>query len=402
MNNKLSYCFWFLPIVAVSSLGLDIFIPGLPQISDTFGTSPDSTQLLISIYVFALSIGQLIFGLLIDKYGCQKAFILGVVLFTAANVAIVYSDSYTTLLASRFIQGLGGGAIAVSIFSSVPKNFNKDLIGKVFSVFSSVLSIVPVLAPILGGFLTATYSWTACFTFLTAYMIFCMILNCFKPLPSRDSVSSETTNIGFQFYLTLLRTKSFVVGCTACSLGFSTQLVFFSSSPIVIIKQFQIDTEYFGFLFAVNAFSITLGSLLVVKLIGKYSEEIIIKAGAILLIVAGVSFYLNYFTADTNVWYFIMPSCFGSFGFALLMSAGTTLALSEFAHQSGRASSINGALPLIMASIFSWLVMSLWDERWMTIATFYCLCGFAIYLTATFLKPTDRIVTANTVQSSAS
>ena len=74
MKEKLSYSFWLFPIVAVSSLGLDIFIPALPAINDAFGASQQSTQLLISVYVFALSIGQLIFGPYIDKHGCQNAF----------------------------------------------------------------------------------------------------------------------------------------------------------------------------------------------------------------------------------------------------------------------------------------------------------------------------------------
>lgn len=398
MNRKLSYCFWLFPIVAVSSLGLDIFIPGLPQISDTFDASSQSTQLLISVYVFALSIGQLIFGPVVDKYGCQRAFIIGIVLYAAACIGIVYSESLTSLVLLRFVQGFGGGTVAVSIFSSVPKIFSKELTGKAFSLFSSVLSVVPVLAPILGGFLTATYNWRACFTFLALYMIFCICINWYKPLPSTIEVNHDTSDRGLNLYTKLLTTRSFIIGCMACSLGFSTQLVFFSSSPIVIIEQFNIDTEYFGFLFAVNAFSITLGSLLVVKLIGRYREESIIKVGAVLLIIAGGSFSVHLTTTDINIWYFIVPACFGSFGFALLMSAGTTLALSEFALQSGRASSLNGAFQLIIASLFSWLVMSFWDDQWKTITIFYGLCGFMIFGTTLLPKTTTSMASTNTIQ----
>ncbi|MEZ8325527.1 multidrug effflux MFS transporter [Vibrio cyclitrophicus] len=391
MKEKLSYSFWLFPIVAVSSLGLDIFIPALPAINDAFGASQQSTQLLISVYVFALSIGQLIFGPYIDKHGCQKAFNIGITLCAAASVAIVFSESLSLLVLMRFVQGLGAGAVAVSVFSSVPKIFKKEISGKVFGLFSSVLSVVPVLAPLLGGLLTAVFNWEACFSFLAIYMIFCILVNRYKPLPSKVDVNQDTSDAGRNLYAKLLTTRSFIIGCMACSLGFSTQLVFFSSSPLVIIEQFGIGTEYFGLLFAINAFSITAGSLLAVKLIGRCSEESIIKAGSVILLVSGFGFSAYHFMTDVNVWHFMAPSCLGSFGFALLMSAGTTLALSEFSQQSGRASSLNGSAQLIVASLFSWLVINFWDSEWKTITIFYVFGGLMIFGSTFLRKPMNRV-----------
>ncbi|MDF4498208.1 multidrug effflux MFS transporter [Vibrio parahaemolyticus] len=399
MNKKLSYSFWLFPIVAVSSLGLDIFIPALPAINDAFDASQQSTQLLISVYVFALSIGQLIFGPYIDRHGCQKAFNLGITLCAAASVGIVFSKSLSLLVLLRFVQGFGAGAVAVSVFSSVPKIFKKEINGKVFSLFSSVLSVVPVLAPILGGFLTAAFNWEACFSFLAIYMIFCMLVNRFKPLSSKVDVNQDTSDAGRNLYAKLLTTRSFIIGCMACSLGFSTQLVFFSSSPLVIIEQFGIDTEYFGLLFAINAFSITAGSLLVVKLIGRCREESIIKVGSSILLVSGFGFSANHFSTDANVWHFLVPSCLGSFGFALLISAGTTLALSEFSRQSGRASSLNGAVQLIVASLCSWLVMNFWDSEWKTITIFYVFCGLMIFGSTFLRNPMNRFKSTCTLPS---
>jgi DHA1 family bicyclomycin/chloramphenicol resistance-like MFS transporter len=395
MIKNLSYSIWLFPIVAVSSLGLDIFIPALPAINEAFDVSQQSTQLLISVYVFALSIGQLIFGPYIDRHGCQKAFNIGATLCTSASVGIVFSESISLLVILRFVHGMGAGAVAVSVFSSVSMIFKKEINGKVFSLFSSVLSVVPVLAPILGSFLTAAYHWEACFSFLAVYMIFCILVNRLKPLPSKADVNQNTSYTDKNLYANILTTRSFIIGCMACSLGFSTQLVFFSSSPIVIIEQFGIDTEYFGLLFAINAFSITVGSLLVVKLIGRYREESIIKTGSITILLSGFGFSAYHFSMDASVWHFIVPSCLGSFGFALLMSAGTTLALSEFPRQSGRASSLNGAVPLIVASLFSWLVMNFWDSEWKTITIFYVFCGLMIFGSTLLRKPMNRSNTSS-------
>lgn len=379
MDKKLSYSFWLFPIVAISSLGLDIFIPTLPAINAAFNINPKSTQLLISVYVLALSIGQLMFGPYIDRHGCQKAFTIGITLCTAASLGIVFNESFVLLVLLRFMQGVGAGVVAVTTFSSVPKIFKKEINGKVFSLFSSILSVVPVLAPILGGFLTATYSWEVCFSFLAIYMCVCVLVNWFRPFPSKIEVAPTASEKSMGSYCKLVTTRSFVIGCLACSLGFSTQLVFFSSAPLVIIEQLGISTKNFGFFFAINALSIAVGSLLVVKLIGKYKEESIIKVASVILLISGIAFNVRQFTIDLNVWYFLLPSCLGSFGFALLMSAGTTLALSEFSQQSGRASSLNGALQLIVASFFSWLVMNLWDNQWQTISIFYVSCGLIVF-----------------------
>ncbi|HDO1322794.1 TPA: MFS transporter [Aeromonas veronii] len=374
---------------------MDVFIPALPAIKNAFNASQQSTQLLISVYVFALSIGQLISGPFIDRYGCQNAFKIGIVLCFITSANIVFSESIELLVFLRFLQGLGAGTVTVAVFSSVPKIFKKELNGKVFSIFSGVLSVVPVLAPVLGSVLTSMYNWETCFLFLSVYMVFCMLVNWLKPFPRKLDNSQGDSDTGFTLYKKLLSTRSFIIGCVACSLGFSTQLAFFSTSPLVIIEQFSTRIENFGFFFGINALSITVGSLLALNLIGRLNEEVIIKAASAITLMSGISFNLHYFSDDINIWHFLLPSCFGSFGFALLMSAGTALCLNDFSCQSGRASSLNGALQLIIASVLSWLVMNFWDSEWLTIKILYVFCGLIIFGTTLLPKSTQKLATTH-------
>ena len=89
---------------------MQILLPALPVIKDTFQVSNDVAQLTLSLYMFAIAIGTLIYGPLSDKYGRRVIMLLGLVITIAGSIFCFLATSIELLILGRFIQAFGGAA----------------------------------------------------------------------------------------------------------------------------------------------------------------------------------------------------------------------------------------------------------------------------------------------------
>ena len=139
---------------------VDVIVPKLtgPLASDMYGV-----QWIITSYMIAAAIALLITEYLIKTFGSKKIFVLGVALFTVASFFCGMSDTLTSIILFRVIQGIGEALIMVTshimIFSYFPPNQQ----GLAMGIFGLGVSFAPALGPTLGGYLTEYYGWRMVF-----------------------------------------------------------------------------------------------------------------------------------------------------------------------------------------------------------------------------------------------
>jgi DHA1 family bicyclomycin/chloramphenicol resistance-like MFS transporter len=387
---------WLFPLVAAAPLGLDICLPGTTIISDAFSSSSSLTQWLISGYVLCLSLGQLFFGPLVDRYGSQRIFVIGCVLYLTGAGLVYFAANMSWLIGFRFLQGIGASAAAVAVFSSVPRAFAGLQIGKAFALLNSVISLVPVLAPIVGGLLIVRWGWQASFYFIVGYVLLCLLVVAVKPLPAVQGDGPFQTSDIIAGYRRVWQNSGFQLGCVASGCGFASQLIFFSSSPLVIIDFLHIPVTEFGYYFAVNALGITCGSLAVTKLLSRYKETQIMSVAAMLLLLAAAGFIIGQLQAELTVWAYLLPATLGSIAFAMLMSAGAALALAPFKQLAGSASALMACIQMTAASLVAWLVISFWTSQWQAMIGSYFVLAIIILLSLQRYQRQQNYTRSNT------
>ncbi|MEY4922233.1 MAG: hypothetical protein RLY17_950 [Pseudomonadota bacterium] len=367
------------PLVIAAPLGLDIFLAGVPMAALELGSQAGITQWLISGFVLCLSLSQLFFGPVVDRWGSQRVLLCGCSVYALGALAVYFADSISQLITLRLVQGCGAGAMAVAVFASVPLRFHGAMVGKVFSILNGMISLVPVLAPIIGGALIVRYGWKYSFYLLGIFALLCMVLASWQPLPAGKEGDTSTPGVSvLAGYINVLRHPQFQLGCFAGSFGFATQLIFFSSSPIVLIEMLQVPVDRFGYYFAINALAITSGSLLTARLLGRVQENVILFVGAILILLAGLLFIITVYLFFISVWAYILAATIGSMGFALLIGTGAAIALTPFNQMSGRACALMAAIQMSFSSLLSWLVIATWSAQWSSMIVAYVLLAAAI------------------------
>lgn len=143
-------------LIIVDSTIVNVAVPSI--ISDLKITSTDA-QWVQEIYTLVFAALLLVAGRLADQWGRRRLFVLGVVIFAGASVLAALASSGSTLIAARAVQGVGGALMLPTSLSLLNANFRGRERGIAFGIWGATIGGTAALGPLLGGWLTTSFSW---------------------------------------------------------------------------------------------------------------------------------------------------------------------------------------------------------------------------------------------------
>ena len=151
---------------AISPFSIDMYLPGFPAIARDLNTTVAQVQLSLSSFFIGISVGQLLYGPLLDRYGRKKPLYFGITLYLISSVGCAFTGSVESLIVFRFLQALGGCVGMVASRAMIRDLFPVSEIAKVFSLLMLVIGVSPLIAPTVGGYVTAIFGWHYVFIIL--------------------------------------------------------------------------------------------------------------------------------------------------------------------------------------------------------------------------------------------
>src|ERR1700758_2846311 len=148
-------------ILATLMQALDTTIANvaLPYMQGSVSASQDEIAWVLTSYIVAAAIMTPPTGYLTSRFGLKRLFLFSVVGFTSASVLCGLAQSLVQIVLFRILQGLFGAAL-VPLSQTVLMNINpKERQGSAIALWGVAVMAGPVLGPVLGGWLTPTYSW---------------------------------------------------------------------------------------------------------------------------------------------------------------------------------------------------------------------------------------------------
>ncbi len=135
----------------------------LPTLRTVFATSGGASigqvQWVISGFVLAIGIVTPMAGLLADRFGIKRVYLLSLLGFTLASALCGFAPNLLLLILFRILQGLAGGSAlplgTALLFSAFPPEER----GLAFGVFGIPLVVAPALGPVIGGALVEYANW---------------------------------------------------------------------------------------------------------------------------------------------------------------------------------------------------------------------------------------------------
>lgn len=194
--------------LAMLMIKLDAFIVNisLPTIAQDFACSRDTVSLVLLSYLVASTATLLLFGMLGDRLGLKKIFVWGFVLFTFGSLLCGISPNIVILIASRFLQGLGGSMLGANCLAIVGRFLPQDRRGSSFGILTTIAAIGVSLGAPLGGVITYYASWHWVFLVNIPIGIAAIWLSV-RYIPSEEKAKFSLK--GFDFYGSFLALFAF-------------------------------------------------------------------------------------------------------------------------------------------------------------------------------------------------
>ncbi len=345
------------PMVFSFALAMDVYMPVLPEMQQSLHTTQQMVQITLSLFLIVTGVGQLILGPLSDQIGRFKVILFSSILFLLGSILCAVSTTIEFLIFSRVVQAIGCCGLSVCAFAIIRDAFSGKTSSMIYSLINAIISISPIVGPLIGVQLAVRFEWNSAFILLSimAFMVFLVVLFLVKeslPIERRKKVSWSV----FARYLQVAKSLQFWAYSLTAVSGMSAFFILFSMTPYIITHLgFPISKIYVMFGSAGVAF--LLGSLfagVIVNALGVHKTAIL---GVICVFLAGSLSLGIYLIYGLSLWGFFAPCFFATFGCALVVGTGASGAMEPFYEMAGVAAALFGTMEFALSGIIGSIAM---------------------------------------------
>ena len=362
---------------AIGPFSIDMYLPGFDAIADSLDTTVSHIQLSLTSFFIGIASGQIIYGPLLDRFGRKIPLIVGLVIYIAASISCMLTNSADYLIAYRFVQALGSCGGMVASRAMVRDFYGPRESAKIFSLLMLVIGISPIVAPTVGSFVISRWDWHGIFLVL-AIITTCILLAVIFFLPesrgSNPAISLMPRPIA-QSYWQVFKTRQFFTYAFAGGLASSGLYAYLAGSPYIMITLYGLSEKQYGLVFALIASALITASQLNRYLLNRYSSEKVAKVAlmvqsslGLLLAILCVAGTINLLVMIALIFLFL-----GSQGFVFPNTSA--LALAPFSRLAGSASALLGGLQMACGALSSGLVSYFHNETTVPMAATMAGCA---------------------------
>lgn len=157
----------FALMISLSALSVDSMLPAFPHIAESLAVDDyQKTQWIVSVMIFGMAFGEILFGPLSDAIGRKKSILIGVGIYIVGTLIAVFATSLSVFLVGRFIQGLGVSGPKIASRALIRDLYTGSAMARIMSFITMFFILVPLLAPSIGQLVIEVANWRWIFTLL--------------------------------------------------------------------------------------------------------------------------------------------------------------------------------------------------------------------------------------------
>ncbi|WEX74261.1 multidrug effflux MFS transporter [Sinorhizobium numidicum] len=381
---------------AIGPFAIDMYLPALPSIGDDLGAQNNVVQLSLLSFFISFAVFQLVYGPLSDIWGRKAPLYLGIGLFAVASIGCAVASDIETLIAFRFLQGIGGAAGMV-----IPRAIVRDMhtgvqAARLMSLLMLVFSISPILAPLTGSAVIEFYGWRGVFYAVMIAAFIGLILLATQLQETRPKKERLESNFGSAMaaYRLLLGDRNFLTLTFIGGLGISSFLVYLANSPFVLIEYYGLTPTQYSFAFSINAVSFFTVSQATGWLGERFGLVRVMRMAVTAFAFTMASMFVV-MSFGMNQLPVMAGFLFVGYGFlGLVIPTSAVLALEDHGEIAGTASALMGTLHFVTAAVAMIVASVFFDGTALPMAAGIAICALGAFFLTQATIGRRRVVAA--------
>jgi DHA1 family bicyclomycin/chloramphenicol resistance-like MFS transporter len=329
---------------AMGSLAMNIFLPSLPGMAHHFGSDYAVMQLAVSLYLAATALLQLFIGPASDRFGRRPVMLTCFAIFLVGTLAAVYAPTVEALLACRLLQAFSSAGMVIS------RAVVRDTVGTAeaasqIGYITMGMSVVPMIGPMIGGFLDELYGWQATFWLTLAFGVVAFVI-VVADLGETNRNRSESLAAQFRAYPQLFGSPRFWGYSLTAAFTTGAFFAFIGGGPYVASEMLYLTPSQYGFYFGIISLGYMFGNFLSGRYAGRVGINRMMLSGNIVG-AAGMLLAIGLFgTGVHHPLSLFGPVFFTGVGNGLTLPSANAGIVSVKPHLAGSASGLGGALQI--------------------------------------------------------
>lgn len=352
---------WLLLMGALTAIGpvsIDMYLPAFPSIAQGLNASHSQVERTLAVYLIGMSVAQLVYGPLADRYGRKPPLYGALMLYILASAGCALAPNIETLTASRLLQAMGGAAGMVISRAVVRDHYDTQEAARALSMLMLIMGVAPILAPLIGGQILVWTGWRGIFVLITLAAIILLLTVSrvmVESLHPDRAIPLSGANI-LKTYSLLVRDRKFVAFSMSGAMGSATMFGYIVSSPRLFIEYYDVSSQSYGLLFGLNALCLIIGSQVSARMLKKYRPVQLLPWALRAMVTAGLAALALTLTGAINLQ--ILMGCMMAFMFCqgFVGPNSAAMALSEQGARLGSASALLGTFTIASGAGAGFLV----------------------------------------------
>ena len=382
-------------LTATAALTVDLSLPAIPAMVDALGTTLPRAQKIVGIFMLGMACGQIPAGLFSDRLGRLPTLYAGLVIFASAGAVAAAASDIDTLLAARFVQGLGAASAVVLSRAIIRDVASGKAAASLMSLMTMIFTAAPVLAPTIGALLVAQWGWRAPFIVIAAMgvLIIAAIRAALVETHVPDVNEHPVRQLASSFRIFFSHRQSIfgLLMIVVLPAGFMP-IIAVSAAMTVEIYDFSI--RQYGLIFACAGISIMIGATANRWLVTMFDQLRLIGLGVAIAFVASAQLAVIAWLDAAPFWWLWSCVCLYMFMVPILMANAMVVALDPLPRIAGVASSIIGTIQNVVGAVGALVAAAIYDGSVRNAVLLIGIAGLvitALFLMRPWIAPGDLV-----------
>jgi DHA1 family bicyclomycin/chloramphenicol resistance-like MFS transporter len=324
-------------------ISMDLYLPVLPALAKELDAPTWAAQLTVTACLLGLAAGQIVAGPVSDRFGRRRPLFVGVVAYILTSVLCAAAPSIEALVVVRFLQGLAG-AVGIVIAQAAGRDlYSGTKLVRYYGRLTVLGGLAAIIGPLIGGQLAAIADWRGTFLFLGAVgaVILAATAMIFREtLPSERRMSGGPAQARRDF-ARLVCDRTFLGAVLLTGFVNAALFAYLSGSTFVLQDIYGLSPQGYALAFGLNSLGFMVSGFAAGRLAERWSERGVLLVGVVMCVLGAGGLLA------TGVLRLPLIAMIASLlamvsGVAVTSPPATSLAMADYPHLAGTASSLLG------------------------------------------------------------